>query len=408
MAALSVCSVSADDDVSVKYVQSHLDFTNVASIYEVFYRYGQSYYDLIEEIDNSDFSALAGNNFDVVFRDLNENHYYEYVSYDYYEGDTIASPFGVFSYSFSVDRVTLPWMRDVFSSVVLNDGFLSFYTRNAAVDGVRFSIRYIDAQGRVSTTALYSNSFDAGFSTSHESGLDRFYYYTGLETVSAVKFGSSEGDVLVPGTYVFCIDFFFRPVIRQSSTPDELCVGISLDSYFSLFNYTLDTSASSDSPNSVQSSTYRPELDMPYYKLPGVITGGGGSSGGAGSSGSFGDAVSSNGQSSSVDLSSALKEFNAIEKTFDLGFSHFTTAFLQIGDVFNHTTDGIPHLRYLFYFSLGLGLIAFLLGLSNSIFGASSSVKPNDFTNRDQAQKYNRHSPRNRDSTSRPSDTNSK
>lgn len=367
------------------YVEVRNDFTIPSNEGNVLYSFGTSYTDILTDIDSEWFDRLAADNYDVIECDINEGKYYEYVAYQYTDEDIASSSHGVFTYCFFSDRVILPWEAgdSFYTSVMLNAGFLQFYGLNAIIDDVRFSIRAID-DDYVTTTWLYSDLFNSGFSSGEEVGTDRYYYYDGLRTVSNVKFGSDTALDDPPISYALCVDFLFRP--RNVEGGQAPSIGINTASNLYLLNYKRYSVIGPEEPGYTPDGS-RPELDIPYY-----------------------------GQGE-LDLhnmvSSAEKQFQdalANDNTFgDIGsflstnLGDFSTAFFRIGDVLGYTTSNIPYLEYVLYFGLGIGCIAFILGLAHSIIGASPEPKPEQ-SNREPGQRFARGIITNKDSSSKSSD----
>lgn len=353
------------------YVEVRNDFTIPSSEGNVLYSFGTSYADILTDIDSKSFAQLTAGNFDVIERDINEGKYYEYVSYQYTDDDIASSSHGVFTYCFFADRILLPWSPgdSFYTQVMLNAGFLQFYGVNAIVDDVRFSIRSLE-DDYVIDTWLYSDLINSGFSSGEEVGSDRFYYYDGLRTVSNVKFGSDTAIDDPPISYALCVDFLFRPRnVQEGQAPS---IGINTASNLYLLNYKKSAVVGPEEPGYIPDGS-RPEFDTPYFGQGDVDL----------------HNMVSNAESQFRDALDKDTTFGDIGSFLSTGIGDFRTAFLRIGDMLGYTTSSVPYLDYVLYFGLGIGCIAFILGLANSIIGVSPEPRPEQ-SNREPGQRFAR------------------
>lgn len=369
---LTVAPVSAAiTEETSTYVEVVNDFIVPSDTFSVNYSFGTSYVDILSDIDSESFYDLASTNYDVIERDINDGKYYEYVAYEYTDADISSSTHGVFSYCFYYDAVTLPWSsgEDIYTQVILNNGFLQFYGLNAIIDNVRFSIRSFDGTF-VDTTWLYSDLLSSGFFSGDEYGADRFYYYDGLRTISNVKFGSDTAISYPPVSYALCVDFLFRP--RNVQGMNSPSIGINTSSNLYLLNYRQGSIVGPEEPGYDPGGS-RPELDTPYYgqgnvDLHNMV---------ANAEKQFRDALISD------------NTFGSIGDFLSTGIGTFRIAFSNIVDMLNYTTFSIPYFEFVIYFSLGMGCIAFILGMAGSIVGASSEPRPEP-VNREPSQRFAR------------------
>lgn len=367
------------------YVEVLNDFTHPSQEGNVLYSFGTSYVDILTDIDSQWFDRLTVGNYDVIERDINEGKYYEYVSYQYTDEDIASSSHGVFTYCFMFDRVNLSLNPDVgsFINILLNAGFLQFYGLNAIVDDVRFSIRSLE-DDYVTTTWLFSDLINSGFSSSEEIGINRLYYYDGLRTVSNVTFqndGSVDNNVL---SYALCVDFLFRPRNVQGGSGPS--IGINTASNLYLLNYISSSAPIGPGDPGYDPSGSRPEFDIPFFgqgnvELHNMVSS---------AEQQFRDALN-------VDTT-----FSDIGSFLYSNLGAFSTAFLRIGDVLGYTTSNIPYLEFVLYFGLGIGCVAFILGLAHSIIGASPEPL-SEQSNREPGQRFARGLSTNRDGSSKVS-----
>lgn len=386
---LTVAPVSAEE--TSDYSSYQVDFTMQRPSMEtqVLYLFGSDYATLTQTLDQGNFQQLISstNSWEFTTRDINENQYFEYAAYQYNgdDADLVISnkAYGIFTYAFITDRVSLPFLQTMYTHVVMNSCFLQYYGINCHIDFVRFSIRNL-YNDYVDTTAITTGSYTAklfGEDVASNSGfgIQALHYYNPISVLSGIRFGRDDANNPPPLQYCFCIDFYFRPQ-DFSNMENVVSIGINTDSYFTLFNYTYGSEYGPQLP--VSPSLPPSATDDNYYAPP--------------STGTYDDFTSlenllefdgyynpAGAQSQYLDLSNAFKT----------DFSKLAVPLARVSSIMSRLTSGVPFVQFLINASLVLGLLAFFFGLGKAIIGASSDPRPDpvsDPVNRENSQRFAR------------------